>query len=296
MTRGMLAAAAAASIGWAASAGADENLFGYVRGAEPLPKGAWEVYNWTTLRSDKDIGHYRAYDTETEVEYGFTDRFTGTLGFNTLSIDTSRIRIDGYVPADEDYTLHLSGMELYGKYNFLSAAEHPLGLSMRFGLDYSRRDPHSGQDKTTASGDVDLILQAYGLEGQVVWVGNFGLESTYADRDEISNLPPAFEWPTDPEMELELKFGTGMSYRFLPNWFIGVEAVYETEFETEVGQERWTWFAGPSLHYGGERWWATFTWFPQLRGGGEQAEGQDHDLHLIEKTRQEFRFKVGLNF
>jgi hypothetical protein len=55
--------------------------------------------------------------------------------------------------------------------------------------------------------------------------------------------------------------------------------------------------AGPTLHYGGKRWWATLTWLPQLQGGGLDYEGQtDTDLHLIEKTKQEVRFKFGLNF
>ncbi|HSR64906.1 MAG TPA: DUF6662 family protein [Xanthomonadaceae bacterium] len=38
------------------------------------------------------------------------------------------------------------------------------------------------------------------------------------------------------------------------------------------------------------------TRLPQLRGGGEQYAGQTHhDLHLVEKTRQETRFKLGLD-
>ena len=32
---------------------ADENLFGYVKGSETLPKGAWELYQFFTVRSDK---------------------------------------------------------------------------------------------------------------------------------------------------------------------------------------------------------------------------------------------------
>ena len=65
----------------------------------------------------------------------------------------------------------------------------------------------------------------------------------------------------------------------------------------EVGLERWSLFAGPTLHWAGEKWWATFTAIKQLRGGGEKYEGQvDTDLHLIEKTKNEVRLKVGYNF
>ena len=98
-------------------------------------------------------------------------------------------------------------------------------------------------------------------------------------------------------MELELKVGTGLSYRFAPKWYVSAEALYETEFETEVGQERWSVFAGPSVHYGDQKWWATLTYLPQIRGGGEQYDGQRNaDLHLIEKTKYEARLKVGFNF
>lgn len=94
-----------------------------------------------------------------------------------------------------------------------------------------------------------------------------------------------------------MKLGTALSYRFAPNWYLGGETMYETEFETEVGQERWSWFAGPSLHYGAKDWWVTATYFDQLRGGREKfAEQDDRGLHLIEKTKQEFRLKVGYNF
>ena len=83
----------------------------------------------------------------------------------------------------------------------------------------------------------------------------------------------------------------------MPNWYVALEAFYQTEFETAVGQERWSVFAGPSVHYGTRRWWATLTWVPQIAGGGEQYAGQtETDLHLIEKTEQEFRFKFGVNF
>ncbi len=282
--------------GLALSAHADENLLGYVGGAETLPDGAWEVYQFVTLRDSKAIGEYQAIDTKTEIEYGVTDAFDASFALNTLSIDTSGIRIDGYLPLDENFTLKPSGLELGGKYNFLRPAADGVGLSVKTELHYSWIDPHSGQDKDTISGELTLLLQRYFLEGQLVAVANFGGEATYAERAPIENLPADFEWPTDPEMEIELKAGAGMSYRFAPSWFIGAEALYETEFETEVGQERWSLFVGPSIHYGGKKFWITGTWFPQIDGGGERYEGQTEDLHLIEKTEQEFRLKLGINF
>jgi hypothetical protein len=187
-------------------------------------------------------------------------------------------------------------VEASAKYNFLSPALDDFGLSGYWELEYNTIDAHSGQDKDTVSLSSILIGQKYFLEGQLIWAGNLGLEATYAKRHEIAGLPEDFEWSTDAETELELGAGTGLSYRFAPNWFVGAEVLYETEYETDVGQERYSIFAGPTLHYGGAAWWASFTWLPQLTGGGEGFDGQDTDLHLIEKTEQEVRLKLGYNF
>ncbi len=276
---------------------ADENLLGYLSGAETLPAGAREAYLSVTQREDKGVGSYHATDVEAEYEYGITTRLTGGLALKGQSVRTRGILIDGYVPGDASYGLRASGIEARLKYMFLSPALDPVGLAGRIGIEYSWLDPHSGQDKRKLSATTDLLLQKYFLDDQLVTVANFGMESTYARREPIDNLPPGFEWSTDPEMEIEIKAGVGLAYRFAPRWFVGVETYYETEFETEVGQERWSWHAGPSLHYGDRGWWATLTWMPQLRGGGEAYPGQtDTDLHLIEKTRQEIRLKLGYNF
>ena len=274
---------------------ADENLLGYVKGAETLPAGTWEGYQIFTERKDKGVGKYRAIDSMTELEYGVTDKFTVNGGLKAMTLDTSDILIDAYIPEDNDMSWRFTGFELGMKYNFLSPALDDFGLSGYWELDYGTVDPHSGQDKTTISIESLLIAQKYFLEGQLIWAGNLGMEATYAKRDEIDNLPAGFEWPTDPEMEIEFQLGTGLSYRFAPSWFVGAEVLYETEFETEVGQERWSVFAGPSVHYASSKWWATLTWFEQLEGGGELVQDSD-DQHLIEKTKHELRLKLGYNF
>jgi Family of unknown function (DUF6662) len=291
------AAVAVLALPLASPATADENLLGYVKGAEPLPRGSWEIYQWLTSRSGKGTGRYAALDSQTELEYGVTDRFSVSANLKMQSIETSGLTIDGYLPVDEKYGLRLSGIEASVKYNFLSPARDDFGLSTYASLIYDRLDAHSGQDKDKYSVEALLLAQRYFLEGELVWVGNLATEATHATRGAIANLPPDFEWTTDPEIEWEWGVGSGASYRFAPNWYVGLELLYETEFETEVGQERWSLFAGPSLHYGAERWWATLTWTPQITGGGEQYPGQiETDLHLIEKTEREVRLKVGFNF
>ncbi|MES1997686.1 MAG: DUF6662 family protein [Pseudomonadota bacterium] len=288
---------AAALALFSAAADADESLFGYLKGAETLPKGATEVVQTVTRRWDKGAGDYTAYDSKTELEYGVTDRFTSAVYLLGQSVKTQDILIDGYIPMDADTGFKLSGFEVSAKYNFLSPAKDDFGLAGYVSGAYTTLDPHSGQKKDKYTVEGWLLGQKNFLDDQLVWVSNLGMEATYAKRKPIDNLPVGFDWPTEPEMEIGIMAGTGVSYRVAPKWFVGAEALYDTEFETAVGQERWSVQAGPNVHYGDKNWWFTLSWMPQLRGGGEKFAQQDNmNLHLIEKTKQEVRLKVGFNF
>jgi hypothetical protein len=285
---------------------AGENLFGYVLGAEPTPKGASEFYTVLTNRRDKGVGSYHANDLKFELEYGLTNRLTGHIELKGQSIDSKGIRQDGYFPRDSSY-----GMSYYGiggalTYNFLSTAMDDIGLSVRVGVDWDSLDRNSGEKKDRKSLSTALLLQKYFMDGQLVWAGNLGVESTNAKRatiagyDVLANNTQEIngtEWPNYQEMELEWRVSTGLSYRFAPNWYASAEAIYEEEHETVVGLERATTFVGPSLHYGDKNWWATLTWLQQVSGSGEKIAGQDdNNLYLIEKTKYETRLKVGYNF
>jgi hypothetical protein len=276
--------------------GASEHLLGYVSGAEPLPADAWEIDLALTHRFDKGQGSYRAIDAVAGAEYGATDRCTLGFALKGQSVDTSGLIIGGYLPEEKSTGFGLTGVEGEVKYNVRSAAGEGLGVTLGYGVDFTWQDPHSGQDKNTLSFEYDVALQSYFLDGELVWMGNVGLETTIADRKEIPGLDPEIEWPTEPEVEVEFKAATGLSWRVAPRWFVGGEILYEAEHETEVGEERWTVFAGPSVHYARQELWATLTWLPQIRGGGETYDGQEDGYHLIEKTKQEVRVRLGFEF
>jgi len=308
--RAALVAVATAAL--ALPAHADESVLGYVSGAETLPMGASDAYVTVTRRWDKGRGDYTAHDYSAEIEHGFTHRLTAGVELKGQGVDAGGLLVDGYLPGPEQYGFKASGIEGKLKFMFLSPAKDVLGLSATFSLQQNWLDPHSGRDKDTTKFELGLQAQKLLLDDQLALMLNTGVEGTYARRapldaatkvqadagmQTLSGDPDAtFEWPTEPEMELEFKLGAGAAYRFAPNWSAGVETLYETEFETEVGQERWSVFAGPALHYGGEKIWATLSYFRQLAGGGEAYIGQTDDLHLIEKTRHELRVKLGYNF
>lgn len=230
------------------------------------------------------------------------------LNIKAQAIDTKNISVPAYIPGDEQYDPRVSGVGTEFKYMFLSPEKDDIGLAGYLDLGYNWLDPHSGLGKTSYTVEMQLIAQKYFMEGQLVWVGNLGIESTYAHRDELCSARVASlglvtqqdlddYWPAHNEMEVEMKAGTGLSYRFAPNWSVGAEELYEVEYETVVGSERWSIFAGSNVHYGGEKFWATVTWFPQIKGYGRPKDAQlDNNLQLIEKTKQEIRVKFGYYF
>jgi len=278
------------------SAYSDEGLFGYVKGAEPLPKGALDFEQWFTWRGGKDLGSYNALDTKTELEYGITDRFAASIAMWGLGINSSGLMIDAYIPGDKKYPWRPDGVEAAVKYNYLTPALDDFGLAQYTSLSYFWYDVNSGYRKNVYAFETFLLAQKYFLDGQLVWAGNLGIEADSATRQPIQGLPEDFEWPLTPEMEIAITISTGLTYRIFSNWFVGAEIFYQTEHETVVGQERWSLQAGPTIHYAAKDWWATLTWMPQLVGGGTPFPGQTYNQQLIEKTSQEIRFKIGINF
>jgi len=274
----------------------DEGLFGYVKGAEPLPKGALDFEQWFTWRGGKDLGSYNALDTKTELEYGITDRFAASIAMWGLGINSSGLMIDAYIPGDKKYPWRPDGVEAAVKYNYLTPALDDFGLAQYTSLSYFWYDVNSGYRKNVYAFETFLLAQKYFLDGQLVWAGNLGIEADSATRQPIQGLPEDFEWPLTPEMEIAITVSTGLTYRIFSNWFVGAEIFYQTEHETVVGQERWSLQAGPTIHYAAKDWWATLTWMPQLVGGGTPFPGQTYNQQLIEKTSQEIRFKIGINF
>jgi Family of unknown function (DUF6662) len=259
-------------------ASADENMFGYSYGADTLPKGRFELYNWTTWRHSKQRGQYDAFDIQFELEYGITDRFQTSSylvldarkqsGLGDEYEDTSRFRFDGVKQAF--------------KYNVLSTYKDPIGLSLYLEPGYSRYHKVTGERVDEFELETKLILQKNFLEDTLIWA---------------LNVTPEFEWyfpkHEASEAEFVLEVTSGLSYRFAPNWFAGLELRYHTEFPDYAFQEHQAVFLGPNLHYGGRKWWATLAVMPQI--WGEPHEGGSH-RHFGEHEALEVRVKLGYNF
>jgi hypothetical protein len=259
---------------------ADENLFGFVRGAETLPQGHFDLYQTITLRTSKDVGVYRGWDFDTEVEYGFTDKLQGSL-----AVVNRYIYNNGVDDLEDANHFTFGGFEGSLKYRLLSPFKDGIGLALRLETGWLLHDEVGGLLEHEIYLAPDIILQKNFLDDTLVTELNFGGE---------------WAWGKDPAeqyyKEWSMQGGVGISYRFAPKWFIGVEGHARSEWPlfNFNNFEHGTVYAGPALHYGTERWWATLSYNYQVYGHG--VDEASRSSTFAEETRHVVRLKVGFNF
>jgi hypothetical protein len=263
---------------------ADEQIFGFVRGAETLPANRSELYEFLTLHEGKAEGSYYGFDSETEFEYGFTDRIQASVAieqnyFYNQGVDGERDALDN----KNDY--RFGGVEASAKYRILSPFKDPLGLAVRLEGGYLLHDEVDGLKQHDRYLKPEIDLQKDFLDDRLIYNLDFGIEWAWGKK-------PAEQYPR----ELSLEGAAGVAYRFAPNWFAGAEIHTRWEyplFDFDNFEHR-VFYAGPSIHYSQQRWWATLTWNWQVygKGIGESADGRT----FAEETRQLVRLKIGFNF
>lgn len=264
----------------AASSRADEQLFGYARGAETLPSGHVDFYQFTTLRAGKDAGTYRGWDFETEVEYGFTDKLQGSLALINHYFKTRDVP-----DLDDASHYRIGGLEASAKYRLKSPFIDGYGLALRPEIGFVRYDDVAGLLEHELLVGTALIYQHNYFDDTLIFAANAGFDFTWGKQ-------PAEQY----DHEILLDGLLGLSYRFAPRWFVGIEGRIHSEFPNfDLGTNEHTIvFAGPALHFAAKRWWATLSWAYQVWGRGvdEPISGKTY----AEETRNEYRLKVGLNF
>lgn len=272
-------AIAAAALLHPAVASADEHLFGRTRGAETLPQGEAEVYQFTTARFGKDSGKYAGWDFDTEVEYGVTNELS--LG---LSVTQHYFDVKDNLELGDIKGYTFGGVEASAKYRVLSPFKDPIGLAFRFETGYLNQDDVGGFDQEEILVSTAVLLQKNFLDDTLVAALNLGVEWAWGKQ-------PAEEY----NKEVSFDGALGLSYRFAPNWFIGAEGRIRSEyplFDLSF-HEHTAVFVGPALHYGSEKWWATLSWGYQVWGKGvDEPPGNTY----AEEAQNEIRLKVGFNF
>jgi len=259
---------------------ADENLFNYVRGSETLPAGHFDLYQTTRLREGKDVGTYHGWDLDTELEYGFTDRFQ-----MSIEVKQHMFTIHDMEDLRDGSFYRFGGIELAAKYRFNSVFKDGYGLTFRPELGWLRYDDVGGIIQKEIFLSPNLIFQKNYLDDTLIFIANVGFELAWGKK-------PAEEY----DKELSLQGGLGVTYRVAPNWFLGVDTRVRSEYpDFDFGNHEHTViFVGPVVHYASEKWWATLSWGYQAYGTGvdEPVNGKT----FAEESRHEFTLKIGFNF
>ncbi len=142
-------------------------------------------------------------------------------------------------------------LALYLNYHYVYANDDvpaedpkdPLGFALYF-------EPSVGDQETEL--EWKILLQKNWLEDRLVWALNINYELEFEKEDDGYERDGVFEW------------FTGISYRFMRNWSAGLEFWNHHEFADATVHEHSAYFVGPTIHYGGERWWATLGFLHQL--------------------------------
>jgi hypothetical protein len=244
------------------TAQADENLFGYMNGAEPLPRGAPLLLGAMTLHRLDDNARCNVQDFAAQFEYGFTERIAGTLSLQSLGRDGCRA-------VHDKQSLTPSALGISTRYSVLSPARHAYGLALLTTVSYAwHSSVPDGADAVTV--EERLALQRYLLDGQLILLANLSFSFESADAQTMTGL-----------------LGSGATYRFAPNWFAGAEMFY---IHADGDENKRVLYGGPTLHYGAARWWSTLTWVADLYSSASNSEG------VALSPSNQIRFKVGWNF
>jgi hypothetical protein len=293
LLRGVLLFAVAVAA--ASPARADEPVFGFLYTTDLLPKGAAEVEQWATLRHQKAHGYYDQLENRTEFSYGVTDAFqlSGYLNYNWTHAYHNGV--DGTTQPPEQFSDfntgpndrfgagRFVGASIEAIYRILSPYTDPVGLAFYL-------EPTIGPNFREI--EARIILQKNFLDDRLIVAGNLTVAPELRQ-----DVPP-------PKNETDVNWGVGVSYRFAPSWAFGWEFQNEREMD-DLGifaSSKWTndaYYTGPTIHYGGEHFFATLTLWEQLPFARDYANrgvilnGRDYDVDF-EKYR--VRLKAGYYF
>ena len=159
------------------SARADEHLFGWVRGAETLPHGHADAYQFITLRTGKVAGTYRGWDFNTEVEYGITDQLQ--VG---IAVEQHYFHIREVEELANASSYRFGGLELSAKYRVLSPFKDKVGLALRFEAGYLWNDDVAGIEQEEVDLSPEIILHKNFLDDTLIFQVNAGIKMAWGKK------------------------------------------------------------------------------------------------------------------
>jgi len=249
---------------------ASEAIFGYVYTLDLTPKGGVEYEQWITDREGQAKGHFHDVLMRSEIEYGLTDNLQLSGYLNYSYINANRNSVNGEtsgidIPADHDPTkpfnaLRFDTVSAELIWRALSPYTNPIGLGFYV-------EPEVGPRERAI--ELRVILQKNFLDDRLITAANVWAE---LEREDAGG--------GEIERATMLETDLGISYRFAPKWFAGLEFRNHNEYVgytvSTDDQEHTAFFIGPVLHYGSEKWWATLTLMHQFKATGFTDEQRDN--------------------
>ncbi|MBC8010878.1 MAG: hypothetical protein H7067_12375 [Burkholderiales bacterium] len=245
---------------------ADEHLFGYVFTSEVIPQGRFGLIQTAGLREGKKGGDYAALDLVSEIEYGLTNRVTIFAAVVNFHHDYSGYEGSRSYGAGRD-EFSYGGWDLGAKWMILSPYLDPVGLAVRPQLERREIARLDGDEIDQWTGRIGVALHKNFFGDTLVTALDYVLEAERREGEASGE-------------KLGHEILAGATYRVIPKWFVGFEARYQTDYTDAVFDEldalaggesqQWAVYAGPSLHYGARRFWATAALLWQIDGADDE--------------------------
>lgn len=254
------------------SAHAGEGMFNRAYTTETVPKGRFEVEQMVRNRSGRSYGTYSAFDFKTEFEYGVTDEFQAAFYFNTNYMNAKD------APDDDDPAIaagntgfsrnlwSVQSLSFEFTYRLLSPITDPIGLAVYMEPTYMLHDLHDGLTYDKAfENEFRIIVQKNLFNDQLILVYNMVAEFEFL----------RFEGQEDYKGELDWNHELGATYRVGSNLYVGLEGRNHNEIGNFITHEHSVIWAGPSIHYANQTFWATLGVMKQVYGApnGVDANG-----------------------
>jgi hypothetical protein len=253
------------------SARADERLFGFSYEADLLPKGGLEYEQTVTNYNGQATGIFNRWQIAQELEYGFTERLSGSLYLNFN--DTYSSVIDPVTGTQTSEEFSFDGLSTEWKYQVLSPLRDAFGLVLYLEPRFSGTELE--------------------LEPKAILQKNLGEDWTLA-----VNLTPETEWGFAADGQTvhgEEYISAGLAWK--SGAFAAGAEILNSRLRPNWGDETASaWFLGPTLHYASEKWWATLAVLPQVEG--QSVSGASSGLSFINDdfAKVESRLILGIEF
>ncbi len=255
----------------AGTAGADNKLFTYTYEPETEPQGDWEIEQAITSRllRNSAVGQkdYQRWQFRTELEHGFTERYTASIYLN-----------HDYERFTDPATGHSAGENRWGgvsienRYLVLDPRNNPVGLTLYLEPTYDGKNAE--------------------LEQKII------IGQRHGDWKWAVNLTHATEWADHfRETEGELELSGGLAYQLTKRWSLGLEVRDHNELPEYEQWENTAVFLGPVVSYHRQKWWATLSVMPQIYGANFIGDPDgDKSLELHAHERLNLRLLIGFSF